>query len=245
LRAVAGSTNAGVGFVAARRVSCRAPRWRKGAPALAALVLAFVALGGTLRAARSTASQSTRPRALDTTRPLTYFIAVGDDRTRFQPTDHELAVWALGDWRRSSANALRFEPSNEADAIVRLYWADRSEGQFGEMQALTIGGRPGAAIYIRPDMESFGPAIARRAREDPLFRDTIVYLTCVHELGHALGLSHSRDFRDVMYYFGFGGDVEEFFGRYRAQLHTREDIPHVSGLSTGDVSQLRALYGVK
>ncbi len=37
--------------------------------------------------------------------------------------------------------------------------------------------------------------IATRAGLDALFRDTIVYLTCLHELGHALGLAPHGRFR--------------------------------------------------
>jgi predicted Zn-dependent protease len=91
-------------------------------------------------------------------------------------------------------------------------------------------------------VESLGPDIARRARADDLLRDTIVYLTCLHELGHALGLAHTRDFRDIMFFFGYGGDIVEYFGRYRTQLHARSDIAVVSGLSDSDVARIRAIY---
>jgi hypothetical protein len=46
-----------------------------------------------------------------------------------------------------------------------------------------------------------------------------------------------------MYFFGFGGDIPRFFMRYRERLGERADIPHVSGLSQGDLAQLEALYG--
>ena len=75
-------------------------------------------------------------------------------------------------------------------------------------------------------------------------RDSIVYLTCVHELGHALGLPHTRDYRDIMYYFGYGGDIPNYFQRYRAELRSRRDIANVSGLSSGDVMALKALYRI-
>jgi hypothetical protein len=210
-----------------------------------AVAVALSACLGALGTARAGTPQSAGPRALDATHAVTYFIATGSEGTGFRPSDRQLALWALDAWRRSAANVLRFAPAAEADAIVRLYWAGRSEGQFGEMQPLLVGGRPGAAVFIRPDTESFGPDIARRARGDSLFRDSIVYLTCLHELGHALGLVHTRDLQDVMYFFGYGGDIGEFFGRYRAQLHARGDIAAMSGLSTGDVSQLKARYGLK
>ena len=85
----------------------------------------------------------------------------------------------------------------------------------------------------------------QRARLDALFRDTVVYLTCVHELGHALGLSHTAEFEDIMYFFGFGGDIGEFFDRYRRRLEERADIRAASAISPGDLRQLSALYGPK
>ena len=126
---------------------------------------------------------------------------------------------------------------------MRLYWVPAAGGQYGEMRPLDVQGRRGAAVYIRPDTTALGPDIATRARLDALFRDTIVYLTCVHELGHALGLAHTANFDDIMYFFGFGGDIGEFFDRYRRRLSSRGDFGSVSGLSDGDLAQLSALYG--
>jgi hypothetical protein len=45
-----------------------------------------------------------------------------------------------------------------------------------------------------------------------------------------------------MYSFQYGGDIPAYFGRYRAELGTRADIGHASGLSAGDVARLGALY---
>ena len=133
--------------------------------------------------------------------------------------------------------------AKESSALIRLYWAGPEGGEYGETRPIIVGEQQGAAVFIRPDVESLGQDIARRARADTLLRDSIVYLTCLHELGHALGLSHTRDFRDIMYYFGYGGDVVEYFGRYRAQLHARIDIAAVSGLSDSDVNHIRGIYG--
>jgi hypothetical protein len=175
---------------------------------------------------------------------VTYFIAPLPTDVAIRPGDAELALWALESWERATNGALTFvRAPSEDEALVRLYWAPAAGGQYGEMRPLEVDGRRGAAVYIRPDTTALGEAIAEQARLDALFRDTIVYLTCLHELGHALGLAHTANFDDVMYFFGFGGDIPEFFGRYRRNLGERDDIRRSPGLSAGDLDQLEALYG--
>jgi hypothetical protein len=181
-------------------------------------------------------------RALSLNGPLTYFIADGDRVTGFQPADRELARWALESWQRDADGGFRLEAAPEPLARLRVYWAEPGGGQYGEMRRVDVAGQRGAAVFIRPDTDALGPDIALRSRQDALLRDSIVYLTCVHELGHALGLRHTADFRDIMYSFGFGGDIAEYFGRFRRQLRSRQDIASVSGLSRGDVQRLRVLY---
>ena len=170
---------------------------------------------------------------------------MGEPESRFQASDTELATWALDDWARSAQGELRFSPAPESSALLRVYWVPANYGQYGEMRPIVVDGRRGAAVYIRPDTEALGAEIAMRSRDDPLFRETIVYLTCLHELGHALGLEHTAEFEDIMYFFGFGGDISAFFERYRSQLSSREDIAGVSGLSDGDLAQLRVLYNLQ
>jgi hypothetical protein len=182
---------------------------------------------------------------LDATGPITYYVAEGIEGSQYRESDRDLAVWALEAWARSAGGALRFEPASESEALIRVFWVPASAGQYGEMRAIDVDGRRGAAVYIRPDTEALGPDIARLAREDALLRETVVYLTCLHEIGHALGLGHTADFNDIMYFFGFGGDIGRFFMRYRELLETRDDIAGHDGVSPGDIAQLEALYGLR
>jgi hypothetical protein len=119
-------------------------------------------------------------------------------------------------------------------ARIRIRWASGAMNLYGETEPLLVDGRPGAQIFVLPDMNALGRDIGEEARRDPLFRDGVVYLTCLHESGHALGLRHTAAFADIMYSFQFGGDILGYFERYRRPLRTRADIETHSGISGAD-----------
>lgn len=151
-------------------------------------------------------------------------------KTGCVPGDEDLARWALEAWQHASGGKLNFaETARREQALVRFVWAAPEAGLYGETMPFTLGGHRGAQVNIR---------IVDPPKRDPLLRDTIVYLTCLHESGHALGLPHTSNFADIMYNFQFGGDIDEYFGRYRRRLKTREDIHRNAGLSAADRREL-------
>ena len=160
-----------------------------------------------------------------------------------KPEDTQLAEWALTAWHQASGGAVTFRRvEKREEAQFRFIWAAVGRaGLFGEVRPIEVNGQRGAEIYIRPALEQFGPHIATIAAGDPLFRETIVYLTCLHESGHALGLPHTPEFEDAMYSFQNGGDVLEYFLRYSRRLRQRDDIVKHSGLSSADIERLREL----
>jgi len=160
--------------------------------------------------------------------------------TGCQKADTQLAEWALQAWQATSDGKLHLAKTDHmSQANIRVHWADAESGKYGETRAFDMGGMRGAEVYVLPDLRAMGPDILAAGTQDPLFRDTIVYLTCLHETGHALGLSHTADFADIMYFFGYDkGDVREYFGRYRRKLRDRADIAKNSGISPQDRARL-------
>src|ERR1700733_4175495 len=148
-----------------------------------------------------------------------------------QPGDPQLAQWAFEAWQKASGGELEFTRVKDREhARIRLYWASAEEGMYGETRPMAFEGHLGAEVYVRPS--------PMPVNGDRVLRDAVVYLTCLHESGHALGLAHTRAFDDIMYSFQYGGDIEEYFGRYRRKLGTRGDIAKNSGMSTADRTRL-------
>ena len=136
---------------------------RRHAFRIAAVVIALGLLIIVLGTLRAGGQQSARPRTLDEKSPITYFIGDGDGKPGYRASDRELARWALEAWQRSTAQSIRFQAATESSALIRVYWAGPEGGEYGETQPIIVGGQPGAAVFIRPDVESLGQDIARRA----------------------------------------------------------------------------------
>jgi Matrixin len=156
--------------------------------------------------------------------------------------DPELALWALDAWHRAARPDLTFTSATEDHARIRVYWASRGMRLYGEARPIDVDGKRGSAIYVNPDVTQLGEEIYLAAARDPLLREAIVYLTCLHESGHAIGLSHTGKFEDIMYSFGFGGDIVEYFERYRRRIGARQDIRGESAISAYDRQRLLALF---
>jgi Matrixin len=156
--------------------------------------------------------------------------------------DPELAEWALTAWQKTARADLALSTATEARARIRVYWASSRMRLYGEAHPIMVDGKRGAAIYVNPDVRQLGDEIDAATSGDRLLRDAIVYLTCLHESGHALGLAHTGRFEDIMYSFGYGGDIVEYFERYRRKIATRAEIREHSGISDRDRERLLELY---
>jgi hypothetical protein len=163
-------------------------------------------------------------------------IRVWVDPLNAPPGGDLLVERAMRTWTRAADGRFTLQKmAGMTDAPVRVHFmsADYRYGVTAPRVDRVTG------LIVRAEV-----AVAADAGRTPLERSIIVYLTALHELGHALGLEHTTDNRTIMYLFREPGDGERFFDAYAQRVRSIDDIgsDQATGLSSDDVTTLRALY---
>jgi predicted Zn-dependent protease len=147
----------------------------------------------------SAASEFSYPRTLDHPwdhSPITVYIDNKNVTPHYSSTYYTQVQKALNYWERGGNGKLKYTPvfklvaSEKAD--IRIRWVENLQEVSGDTIPLILNGQ-----FLRVDI-TLGVGNYQWIIWNS-YSDASMLALAEHELGHALGLEHSNDKRDIMY----------------------------------------------
>lgn len=163
-------------------------------------------------------------------------IGVWIDPIRRPPGAEAIVDRALKTWTDAAAGRVTLQMAPPREASIRFHFTPTGDGLYGGTAPVAD---PRTGVMIRADI-----MVTTAAEYDALNRSIVIYLTSLHELGHALGLEHTDDVATIMYRFKESDEAPRYFAEYRTRIRSLEDIGSggATGLSAADVEALTTLY---
>jgi tetratricopeptide (TPR) repeat protein len=163
--------------------------------------------------------------------PVRVHFASGADVKGYRPYFKQALIDSLNEWTKASENKFCWKRvSNEQDADLVCSWVSRREDLLGNERGAEQGL---TRVKYSTDPHSDGRTLyvsikicTMNITDGTPLDDKILYATCLHEVGHAIGMGgHSPCNRDIM---TFVGDTEN----PHTQL-TERDIATINHLYAG------------